>query len=268
MNRFAGISVNPFSTRFVRPGAIPFVDDTGLIDRTIECWRKSEQIGQIVGPHGSGKTVLTLSIEKRLIEERLHNSSLPLNSINTANDVARVTIRAGMPFSNSNRPVEPGTKLRALVQWLCSFPTVLHTGEFEAPDGQLLFATSKSNNPSLLVIDGIERLGWLHRKLLMAHCRSNKIGLLVTTHRPLAGLPIIAKTNPEIKTFRKLVAHLLQPAGANSHVPDSFAESGISSIDLDSAFRQSNGDFREALMKLYDVLEQNRPRQSPTSTAG
>jgi len=54
---------NPFSTRFTRPGGVPFVftdDDTcqALIER-LRCakWR-----GQIVGPHGSGKSTLIESL--------------------------------------------------------------------------------------------------------------------------------------------------------------------------------------------------------------
>lgn len=54
---------NPFSTRFTRPGAIPFVftdDDTcqALIDRL----RRAQWRGQIVGPHGSGKSTLIESL--------------------------------------------------------------------------------------------------------------------------------------------------------------------------------------------------------------
>lgn len=54
---------NPFSTRFVRPGAVPFLfppglSAEGLVDRLRGCgWR-----GQIVGPHGSGKSTLLASL--------------------------------------------------------------------------------------------------------------------------------------------------------------------------------------------------------------
>ena len=54
---------NPFSTRHVRPGAIPFrfpdgLDAAGLTDRLeANGWR-----GQIVGPHGSGKSTLLAAL--------------------------------------------------------------------------------------------------------------------------------------------------------------------------------------------------------------
>jgi len=58
-----GAGSNPFSTRFVRPGAIEYLFATGtnaapLVDRLAECgWR-----GQIIGPHGSGKSTLVISL--------------------------------------------------------------------------------------------------------------------------------------------------------------------------------------------------------------
>ena len=54
---------NPFSTRYVRPGAIPFLFPPGLsapvlADRLATSgWR-----GQIVGPHGSGKSALLAAL--------------------------------------------------------------------------------------------------------------------------------------------------------------------------------------------------------------
>ena len=56
-------SQNPFSTRHVRPGAIPYVfppgrSSTGLLERLRgNGWR-----GQVVGPHGSGKSALLATL--------------------------------------------------------------------------------------------------------------------------------------------------------------------------------------------------------------
>ncbi len=58
---------NPFATRFVRPGAIPFVfapsvDAAALVGRLAQCgWR-----GAIVGRHGSGKSTLAASLVPEL----------------------------------------------------------------------------------------------------------------------------------------------------------------------------------------------------------
>ena len=55
---------NPFATRFVRPGALPFRFPGGQSRETIR--RRLEQAqwcGQIVGKHGSGKTTLLRTLD-------------------------------------------------------------------------------------------------------------------------------------------------------------------------------------------------------------
>jgi hypothetical protein len=79
--------VNPFATRYVRPGAIPFffpqsVDAAHLVARLREFgWR-----GAIIGPHGSGKSTLVESLRpelrragRRIVSVCLHDGerSLP-----------------------------------------------------------------------------------------------------------------------------------------------------------------------------------------------
>ena len=65
------LSHNPFCTRHVRPGAIPFrfpdgLDEKGLADRLeANGWR-----GQIVGPHGSGKSTLLEALLPELRRRR------------------------------------------------------------------------------------------------------------------------------------------------------------------------------------------------------
>lgn len=54
---------NPFSTRFTRPGALPFYFDEGddageLVARL----RQHNWFGQIIGPHGSGKSTLLATL--------------------------------------------------------------------------------------------------------------------------------------------------------------------------------------------------------------
>jgi hypothetical protein len=60
---------NPFSTRFIRPGAIPYIFPEGesaawLVERlAANSWR-----GQIVGPHGTGKSTLLAALVEEMIE--------------------------------------------------------------------------------------------------------------------------------------------------------------------------------------------------------
>lgn len=63
MSLIQQFSSNPFSTRFVRPGAIPFIFSGGqtVVD-LIQELRDANWRGQIVGPHGSGKSTLLCTI--------------------------------------------------------------------------------------------------------------------------------------------------------------------------------------------------------------
>ena len=54
---------NPFSTRYVRPGAVPFLFPPGLSAAALaDRLRGSGWRGQIVGPHGSGKSALLAAL--------------------------------------------------------------------------------------------------------------------------------------------------------------------------------------------------------------
>lgn len=59
-------TTNPFSTRWVRPGALPYQFPAGVsAARIVHRLRNSAWRGSIIGPHGSGKSALlaTLSAE-------------------------------------------------------------------------------------------------------------------------------------------------------------------------------------------------------------
>jgi hypothetical protein len=58
---------NPFATRYVRPGALPFLfppghDLAGLVERL----RRQGWWGQVVGPHGTGKSTLLAALVPEL----------------------------------------------------------------------------------------------------------------------------------------------------------------------------------------------------------
>jgi ABC-type branched-subunit amino acid transport system ATPase component len=58
---------NPFCTRRIRPGAVPFCFPSGVdIDKLLDRLRRNQWRGEIVGPHGSGKSTLLASILKAL----------------------------------------------------------------------------------------------------------------------------------------------------------------------------------------------------------
>jgi len=58
---------NPFASRFVRPGAVPFLFSDGLeVHDLLERLRSYNWWGSIVGPHGSGKSTLLTRLEEAL----------------------------------------------------------------------------------------------------------------------------------------------------------------------------------------------------------
>jgi hypothetical protein len=55
---------NPFSTRFVRPGAIPFhFRDGESAEQLVENLQQNHWQGEIIGPHGTGKSTLLESLK-------------------------------------------------------------------------------------------------------------------------------------------------------------------------------------------------------------
>jgi len=84
---------NPFSTRFTRPGAIPFVfPKEASLESVIRAFLKPNAQGAIVGPHGSGKSTLLEMLsqhwsEAGLVEQRVRltaarkHDSIPLGDL-------------------------------------------------------------------------------------------------------------------------------------------------------------------------------------------
>ena len=73
--------VNPFATRWVRPGALPYVfPQGGSVIHVIEklqrnCWR-----GAIVGPHGTGKSTLLVELARQLTSARREVEMISLHN--------------------------------------------------------------------------------------------------------------------------------------------------------------------------------------------
>lgn len=58
---------NPFATRFIRPGAVPYICPADwTLDELVQRLQESGWRGQILGGHGSGKSTLIASLVPRL----------------------------------------------------------------------------------------------------------------------------------------------------------------------------------------------------------
>lgn len=192
---------NPFATRHVRPGAIPYFFPDGvtaeiLIDRlAANRWR-----GEIVGPHGTGKSTLLATL-------------------------VDVISRHGKPVVVYR----------------------LREGERRLPPTPCAFAAVPRD--SVVVIDGFEQLGWLHKTAVRWSCKRRGLGLLVTSHATV-GLPQLWRTGVDSATLKRVVAHLLaaEPAAAAL----------IREQDIAAAVEAHPTNVREALFALYDLVERRR----------
>jgi hypothetical protein len=185
---------NPFASRYVRPGAMPYRFAPGPgAPQLIERLRASGWHGQIVGPHGSGK------------------SSLVTTLIPWLEQAGRVPVLYVLHDGQRCLPSEPVSE--------------------HAARGAARPATERAPRETIwtsatqVIVDGYEQLGrlgrWrLHRAVRRAHC-----GLLATVHAG-SSLPELLQLKPEPDTVWKLVESLLAAEAGlftRDAITDSFA---------------------------------------------
>jgi hypothetical protein len=93
---------NPFSTRFIRPGAIPFIFSEGQsATALVERLRGQNWWGQIIGEHGSGKSTLLATlvpalqaVGRNVVSITMHQGehSLPPLSLESLSPPAQLVI--------------------------------------------------------------------------------------------------------------------------------------------------------------------------------
>ncbi len=162
---------NPFSATRVRPGAVPFQFAAGqtaaaLADRLRQhAWR-----GQIIGPHGSGKSALLATL-------------LPA--------IERAGFSGGQGLSGGQ-----GRRTRLIE---------LHDGQRRLPID--LGKSPELDSSMVLIVDGYEQLGRFSRFRLKRFCRRRGPGLLVTAHAPV-GLPDLFHTAVDLPLAQRIVERL------------------------------------------------------------
>ncbi len=185
------VQVNPFSTRYIKPGSIQFESDEIELSGIIRVLQICGQ-GQIVGPHGSGKSTLVAS----LLRESQFDSI----------EVRHLVCRSGLKEI-------------------------------------MTLQTGSTVQPQLLVIDGFEQFGWLARAAIQQFCRKQRMLLLITSHKSIAGLPVLARLSPSSEKFVELAGRLQAQTGSRLTVNDAEAL---------QVFVECGGNMREGFMSLYD----------------
>lgn len=227
MNEHRGATFpdNPFSSRRVRPGALPFLfagkDSVGkLVGRL----RENGWWGQIVGPHGSGKSTL-LAMLLPAIEQ-------------AGQSVLRIELHDRcwrLPDSRGDCPDFGGDCPNFRAAKMGLFPSVNQAG-------RKISAVS--------ICDGFQQLGRWQRFRLKRFCRRARLGLLVTAHLPV-GLPDLCHTATSLPLARQIVEQLQRDYRAY-----------VTEADVAEHFSRRGGDLRETLFDLYDLYEARRRRAS------
>ena len=168
---------NPFVSRRVRPGAIPYLFPTmGDVDGLISDLRAKQWIGQIVGPHGSGKSTL---IESLVVPLRRGG---------------RKVVRYGYTNMSCNKQ---GVGTLAMFARDGTDSTFFSRGDGVVWD-----------RDTQVIVDGFERLSLYQRLEVYVHCLYQGAGLLVTSHRRTFALPVLYRTQGDLAIAWKIVEYL------------------------------------------------------------
>jgi hypothetical protein len=212
------VKSNPFATRRVRPGVIPWIgENKHSLDSIVSRWESQRsRIGAIIGPHGTGKSTLLIHLVPRCFSWTIRGGTMALAG-DCQGSVAWVQLRRGQNVNFGRLP--PILWKAGVRDW---------------------------------ILDGFEQL-WLHQKvyvLLQQWIRGGK--LLVTAHRWQLGIPVIYRTESSPELTRDLVSSLLQDSRsaqkAESHSP---WEVELEAFVL-ASWQRHGGNIREVFMDLYD----------------
>ena len=100
----------------------------------------------------------------------------------------------------------------------------------------------------ILVFDGFEQLSFANRIIIRTFCRMNHLGLLLTSHSPMIGVPVLFRTIPSVNTIRQLLDYLLED----------YEEFKIGDSEVETLLKNFHNDVREMLFSLYDAFESFR----------
>lgn len=119
------------------------------------------------------------------------------------------------------------------------------------PLRQILASRSNWQAGGVLVLDGFEQLCFWERVAVLFHSRWRRMGILVTGHQKISGLPTLIETQVTVETVRSLVSDLLKGCPEISS-QQSFADPRL----LHALLEEERGNVREVFMRLYDRFEE------------
>ena len=224
---------NPFSTKFVCPGAIPYQFPCRGSERELAEKLRRVRFGAIVGPHGTGKSTLIRSLRSELTTQFLHIAEIQLHGREAVLETERLAFTASLPWSAFRHA---RVQAKSVVQTQRDLPA----------DG-------------LLIVDGGEQLSTLARWGVIRTARNKNQTVLITCHRDLAGVQTLYRTSIDPDLVRKLADQLLLGATPQQRrvVDDVLAQQDWSKLT----------NLRDFWFELYDrVQDSYYPPNSDGST--
>lgn len=245
-------SSNPFATRYVAPGALPWIPplQQSLPELAIRFQQELGRRAAIIGPHGSGKSTLLTQLVPLLGELRWRQfaAAEPLQA------TARSTLQIASAGSFSENPAGENSVGGGIV-WL-----VLRRSQ-QSPLPHILHSRSHWRPGGLLVLDGMEQLrSWEYAALRLCLGPAG-MGLLATCHHVYRTLPCLVDTSATPQILQQLIAERLaagRPVSPELH-------KHLTDLQLiRRMLAEEQGSVREVFMRLYDVVE-NHHQQRPGS---
>ena len=194
---------NPFSSRYIRPGAIPYYPCDGRTPAALadQFLQQASPMAAIVGPHGSGKSTL-LHAMIPFLGPVVETHNIPASEFERNGVATGEGLVLPQSISLEGRLVSLGTPQVAMNPR----PTPIATanrffaslrfglGRNQQVTNALLEKTRDRVAKQILIVDGYEQLSgwqawWLRRRI-----RASASRLLVTSHQRIASIPTLITT--------------------------------------------------------------------------
>lgn len=273
-----GLTSNPFSTRYTRPGQIPYrflknedsfvvqesrdrgfgVTPSATISKSRRTVGSGSPIAQAFSFGESDDGCLPFASQP-LDSDWMHHGDIPM-------DPELMEIMSRLSQGHASLIVGPhGTGKTTLLHSLMEpLAASFVFGCFLKLDGvrghgvrrwlqsaallrKVVGSLMRLPRRSLFILDGLEQLGLISRFLIIAMTFTRSITLLGTSHRPIWGMKVIYRTEISPFLIRSLADDLL--SGVTDEIRQE-VEEWISSCDLD---RVTN--LRDFWFELYDFMQ-------------
>lgn len=227
---------NPFCVSQVQPGSVPFFFEPDFLNELTtsdpveyqRCFYKSIACG-LEGRTGIGLLHLANKLEKFGFTSQITGPH------GGGKSTLMLELASILQWSNH------GVFYYSLHDRQRSFPRKFH----EELNSWLNSGSHKEKQ--IIFLDGFEQLSWWHRAAFRYFCQSRRLGVLLSSHSPVLGIPILYRTSTSRQTLALILDYLLEES-----------EFPIDENRIDALFHRHRGNIRNVLFDLYDEFEQRR----------